>query len=107
MLAAEFATVLSNRSAGAAATPCRNKASRKICVDPPPAVQVPRTTPIRSSPSGGIDCPASSIASFVAATAYTAVLSMRRIFIGATQGDGSKPAIAAPSRERQSVVSNP
>ena len=41
MLAAEFATVLSNSSAGAAAGPWRNSASRNFCVDPPPAVQVP------------------------------------------------------------------
>jgi hypothetical protein len=32
---------------------------------------------------------------------------MRRIFIGVTQGDGSKPAIAAASVERHSLVSKP
>ena len=57
MLAAAFATVLSNSSAGAAVTPFLKRASRNICVDPPPAVQVPRMTPVRSSPSGGMDRP--------------------------------------------------
>ena len=52
-LAAALATVLSKSSAGAPDGPLRNSASRNCCVDPPPAVHVPSTTPMRSSPSGG------------------------------------------------------
>ena len=49
-LAAELPTVLSNSSAGALVGPPRNSASRNTCVDCPPAVDVPSTTPTESSP---------------------------------------------------------